>query len=275
MLRSPDQPSTNRFTRQVCRAIHDHCRVLDRLFPSLRGFVRDFALATPGGAVFEKGGVTGGIVPTMRDRSVVNSVVYDDPAELEELLPEIAAAYDEAGILAWTVWAHEGDAAAIGALETAGNAFDAEPMAMARELDGIDPPGGDLDFVRDPEPDAVAEVLADAYHWESFRDALTGWFDGYHPYVALVDGSPVCTVAIRDQDGDAQVQLVGTLERARGRGLASMLLGRALADARERGCTTTTLVATKMGYPVYARLGYRDFGRVQMWERRKPDPGAA
>ena len=50
---------------------------------------------------------------------------------------------------------------------------------------------------------------------------------------------------------------------------------RALADARERGCTTTTLVATKMGHPVYARLGYRDLGRVQMWERRKPDPAAA
>jgi GNAT superfamily N-acetyltransferase len=71
------------------------------------------------------------------------------------------------------------------------------------------------------------------------------------------------------------VTLVGTLEAARGRGLATLLMRRALADARERGCTTTTLVATKMGHPIYARLGYRDFGRVQMWERRKPGPAAA
>jgi hypothetical protein len=48
---------------------------------------------------------------------------------------------------------------------------------------------------------------------------------------------------------------------------------RALVDARERGCTTTTLQATQMGQPVYSRLGYRDYGRVQMWERRKPASG--
>jgi hypothetical protein len=45
---------------------------------------------------------------------------------------------------------------------------------------------------------------------------------------------------------------------------------RALADARERGRLTTTLVATKLGRPVYERVGYRDFGAIQMWERRKP-----
>jgi len=44
---------------------------------------------------------------------------------------------------------------------------------------------------------------------------------------------------------------------------------RALLDARERGCTTTSLQATKMGQPVYDRLGYRDLGPIQMWERRQ------
>ena len=91
------------------------------LLASLRAFVRDFALVTPGGRVFEDGGVTGAIVPAMRDRSVVNSVVYADAAELEAQLPAIAATYDGAGIEAWTVWAHESDAAATGALDAAGN----------------------------------------------------------------------------------------------------------------------------------------------------------
>jgi hypothetical protein len=43
----------------------------------------------------------------------------------------------------------------------------------------------------------------------------------------------------------------------------------ALCDARERGCTTTSLQATARGKPVYERLGYRDIGAVHMWERRK------
>jgi hypothetical protein len=47
----------------------------------------------------------------------------------------------------------------------------------------------------------------------------------------------------------------------------SRLLSRMWANMR--GCETTTLQATKMGAPVYERLGYRDLGARQMWERRR------
>jgi hypothetical protein len=32
---------------------------------------------------------------------------------------------------------------------------------------------------------------------------------------------------------------------------------------------TSTLQATKMGFPVYERIGYRDIGELQMWELRR------
>ena len=73
-----------------------------------------------------------------------------------------------------------------------------------------------------------------------------------------------------DHGGDAEVNFVATVPEARGRGLAGALMTRALADARERGRLTTTLVATKLGRPVYERMGYRPLGTVQMWERRRP-----
>jgi GNAT superfamily N-acetyltransferase len=254
----------------VCRAIHHDCRVLDRLFSSLAAFSRALALDTPGGEVRDDDGVTAVIVPALPDRSVVNCVVYDDAASLQARLGAMAAAYDEAGVRAWTVWVPPGDRVAAGALEAAGNVLDAEPMAMGCELDGIEPPApGELDLA-DPAPGDVADVLEGAYGWDGLRAAFVRWHDGYHPYVALADGRPAATAAVHDHDGDAHVTLVGTLPAARGRGLASLLMRRALADARERGCTTTTLVATRMGHPVYARLGYRDLGRVQMWERRRP-----
>jgi hypothetical protein len=47
-------------------------------------------------------------------------------------------------------------------------------------------------------------------------------------------------------------------------------MARAITAAGRRGRVTTTLVATKLGRPVYERIGYRDFGAIQMWERRKP-----
>ena len=82
----------------------------------------------------------------------------------------------------------------------------------------------------------------------------------------------MCCATGHDHDGDFSVTLVATLPEARGRGLAGRLLTHALHEARERGCTTTSLQATKMGQPVYGRLGYRDLGPVQMWERRARIP---
>jgi ribosomal protein S18 acetylase RimI-like enzyme len=82
------------------------------------------------------------------------------------------------------------------------------------------------------------------------------------------DGEPVCCATGHDHRGDFSVTFVATLPEQRGQGLAGRLLTHALHDARERGCTTTSLQATKVGEPVYRRLGYRGLGPVQMWERR-------
>ena len=42
----------------------------------------------------------------------------------------------------------------------------------------------------------------------------------------------------------------------------------ALHDGRAAGCESASLQSTGMGKPVYARLGFEDFGPIQMWERR-------
>jgi predicted acetyltransferase len=83
-----------------------------------------------------------------------------------------------------------------------------------------------------------------------------------------VDGRPACGLVTIERDGSAGIFAVATLPEARGRGLTTRLLGQALADARERGCSTSTLQATKRGAPVYDRLGYRSLGAIEMWERR-------
>jgi GNAT superfamily N-acetyltransferase len=67
----------------------------------------------------------------------------------------------------------------------------------------------------------------------------------------------------------ADVEWVAVLPEARGRGLSGRLLANALADAAERGCEMSTLVATSMGRPTYERLGYRALGALQLWEQRR------
>jgi GNAT superfamily N-acetyltransferase len=93
--------------------------------------------------------------------------------------------------------------------------------------------------------------------------------DGLRIYTASLEGRPAATVAARDAGGDCSIWSVATAPEARGRGLSTALMRRALWDAAGRSCGTSTLQATKLGRPVYERVGYEDFGALQMWEYRE------
>jgi GNAT superfamily N-acetyltransferase len=89
-------------------------------------------------------------------------------------------------------------------------------------------------------------------------------------YATREEGRAVAVLATIHHQGDCGVYLVATEPAAQRRGLSGALMLHALVDAREAGCETTTLQATRAGAPVYARLGYRDNGAIEMWERRGP-----
>jgi predicted GNAT family acetyltransferase len=65
-----------------------------------------------------------------------------------------------------------------------------------------------------------------------------------------------------DHNGDCGVFNMGTLEAARRRGIGTALAARHVRDAIERGCTTASLQSTTMAERVYARVGFRDLGRI-------------
>jgi GNAT superfamily N-acetyltransferase len=89
-------------------------------------------------------------------------------------------------------------------------------------------------------------------------------------YQARVGGEPASVIGTLDDGDDCGVYFVATLKEHRGKGLARRLMQVALAEALERGMRTSTLQATKLGYPVYERLGYEAICTLQMWERRQP-----
>ena len=223
-----------------------------------------------GSRVLELPGVAATIVPSCPERSVVNSVCYDAAAALEGGLSELAVEYEAAGVHAWTVWVPEGDTAAASLLDEAGHMLDARPLAMAAQLtDVVDPPDGP--FARTSSLEVVGSLNDRAYGYEgSFGRALTGISpDRFGIYEAVADGERVSCLLTVDVGSDCYISLVATLPEARGRGLASGLLAYALAQARERGLETTSLVATKLGAPIYERLGYRAEGAIEMWECRR------
>jgi GNAT superfamily N-acetyltransferase len=233
---------------------------LGRMLRSMR------ATWAPLGDWSERDGVGSVLSTHVPERSILNGVIYDEGADVE-------AAYDwlddrYRSVDAWTVWVPETDRPTAEFLERRGHTLDADPAMMVLELASFEPPAELPDWQHGTIAD-VARVNEAAYPWHdgSMERALLGSHFGadLHVYVA----GDASTLGILDCDGDASVIFVATLPEARGHGLAGGLLAAALLEARERGNDISTLQATKMGEPVYARLGYERFGAIEMWEKRQ------
>ena len=221
----------------------------------------------------ELDGVMASVTPAVPERSLPNSVIYESEEALIAALPELTRHYDEEGIDAWTVWTPEDDDQAAAALRDAGHALDADPAAMALDLAELgEPPEIDHRTGDDLWP-VIARINDQAYDHD---DAPFARMLAQHPARRGVGTTWRTWTANRRRafrslpvDGDASVYWVATLPDARGRGLCRRLMHRALWDAREAGCDVSTLQATKLGEPIYARLGYRTHGALQMWEKRR------
>lgn len=240
---------------------------------SLARFVRMVAGAAGDSRLFERRGVVASIAPSVPTRSVPNSVTYDDAGHLADALGDVSDAYRQAGVAAWTAWVHESDDAAAAALRAAGCTLDGEPAAMSILLEDLQQPDpGDLDWDSNATAAEVGAVNDRAYDWvgSGFADALRdlGPSPSTRLYRARVDGEVASVAVIADAGDEASVFCVATDPGHERRGLSSRLLGVALAEAPERGMRTSTLQASGEGEPVYARLGFGTFGRMQMWEHR-------
>jgi GNAT superfamily N-acetyltransferase len=244
-----------------------------RLLASLAQWSRTIEGASDGMRVVERDGCAATITPAVPDRSLLNDVVYWDRAAFGAAYDEIAADYDAAGIEAWTVWVPDTDTPTAAVLAERGHRLDGDPEAMLLDLDAVRRPPEPEGFTRAVDPVVLARLNDSAYAMHSaFERALVHLppGDGLHLYGVEEDGELASGLVTFDYGDDCSVWLVATRERSRGRGLAGALMAHAMADARARGRTTSTLQATDLGRPVYERLGYRSLGEIQLWEKRRP-----
>jgi GNAT superfamily N-acetyltransferase len=248
--------------------------VIDLQRRGLEAFLRIIAGGAQSSQLLTFPGVTAAAVPAAAERSFVNSIVYRSAGDLAAAIDPLAATYRSRGVHAWTVWVPEGDHAATEVLATAGHELDASPAAMALELADLPEPELEgLDWDDGAEASEVARLNDIAYGWAGdggFADAFTAIPDrSLRLFRARVDGAVACVAGTIDAGSDCVLVMVATPPERRGKGLARRLCHAALEDARDRGLKTSTLQATKLGRPVYERLGYRTYGAMEMWERRE------
>jgi GNAT superfamily N-acetyltransferase len=248
----------------------DEAGWLDLIRSGMPPFWRLLAEST-GGRIWESDGLTAAIVPGSPKRSFFNSVLYDDPESMVESIDAVAAAYAEAGIEAWTVWVPAADVAVARALESAGHRLDATPRAMAVPLSGLrlPDPAPELEIREESDYELVSSLNEVAYGFAPGEfPVMQGELPALRTYLGAIGGETVACAGAFTNGSDCEILFVAVLPEGRGRGISGRLMARALTDAVEQGLETTSLQATKLGYPVYAKLGYADYGELQMWERR-------
>lgn len=243
----------------------------------MREFVQFLAAASPGAHLIEDHGVSAAVVPATPRRSIVNSAVFTDAAGLAAAWPALDDAYAEAGIGAWAVWVPEPGEDAIALLGERGHRFDGDPVAMVLELDRFEPSGRELAEWDDRATfEEIGRTNDEAYGSDE-EYGLRRAFGAPPPglplraYRALAGGEVASVMVTLDHGDDLGVYWVATPPRFRGIGLAGGLLERALIAARERGMRTSSLQSSRLGEPVYRRLGYEPAFRYRLYERRRAE----
>ena len=190
-----------------------------------------------------------------------NAVLRPRPTDVGATVAAIEETYARNGIERFAIWVHESEAEVAARLRARGYEFDSATRTMAMPVD--EPGEVDSSALEVIEPGPVEFWAVDG------PADLVPELDpaGAHFYVARLDGKNVSMLMALDHAGDCGIYMVGTVEAARRRGIATALSAHAVAAARERGCLTASLQSTAMAERVYAQVGFRDLG---LWHEYVP-----
>ena len=236
----------------------------------------------PQGHVEDGPGWVAAVVPELTDASLVNAIVILDPRAVADALQRMRSVYAEAGIERWGVLLSP-TTQAVHALQEAGLIRGARPTAMAAILDDL-PPAVDDHARRSRRAGLLAQPVnfravgrINDLAYGHTDDRMRRLIENFPPdaariYHADYEHEPSSVALVTDHNDDAAVTFVATVPWAQNQGLARMILSQALVDARERGATTSTLIASSMGRSTYASLGYHDVGALELWETAASGP---
>jgi GNAT superfamily N-acetyltransferase len=218
-----------------------------------------YARGAVGAAVKRLPGVAAAVFPHEPERAVYNNALLDrdlGAGERADALELMEAVYAAAGVTRFAAWVHESDPAMRAELERRGYTLDTTTRAMGMALDEIAVPRPRIDL----GPADWLDYLTMEHLPPDFL--ATADHGAFQLLAARIDGEMVAAALAYDFGDDCGIYNVGTIEKARRRGLGTALTAAQVYDARARGCRTASLQSTQMAERVYAAVGFRDLGRI-------------
>ena len=207
------------------------------------------------------------------DHPAISNAAFraDDGADAREFLARAREFFAERGrgFSVWVRGAQPPDEDLIEAAEDAGLRFVYEmpEMVCSHRVEERPPADGDVDLRRIASTAEVEDywrVTADAYVSLEFppelftlyddRDGLL--VDNAAAFLAYLDGEPVSAAMTLVSHGVAGVYWVGTLDAARGKGLAWATTAAATNAGFDLGAELASLQASHMGESLYRAMGY-------------------
>jgi GNAT superfamily N-acetyltransferase len=199
-------------------------------------------------------------------------VFQPPPDKAEEFIQEQIAYFQDRGMEFFTWWLHPPLVNADWEVALCGQGFTFDPFGpyLALALDEMPeavpwPKGLEIRVV-EAQADLSLWIETMAYGYEflpEWKEPFTGIYEslGYNlplrHYLGFLHGVAVATATLFLAEGVAGIWNISTFKEARGQGIGGAITWQTLLDARKMGYSIAALQASKMGFPVYQRIGFR------------------
>ncbi len=241
-----------------------------------------FGLASGSGDVCERDGML--LIDSGVNYAVFNiAMLAGAVPDLETLARRVATAdsYFEKRGTRWSLWVCD-DLMAHGIRSRAAGVFAEVGLRRLTEA-----PGMITDRLRPPQrliPAVECRPVTDANTRADFARATSlnfdipivtcnrvyaneaAWKHAYQGFVGYWHRVPVCTVAVVASAEAIGIYSVGTIPQYRRKGYAESLMRQVIAHCSQKfGIERTVLQATRAGYDMYRKMGYREVGHFTVY----------
>lgn len=236
--------------------------------------MRFFGQAAGSGDVTERDGVL--LIDSGVNYAVFNIAMLTAPVENPEMLSRrtaAAARYFESRNARWSLWICD-EMLAETALRQSNTIFGGEKLRRLTEAPGM--MADRLSSISRALPIVDCRAVCDATTRADFAHITSlnfdipfatcrsvycsehAWEHDYHGYVAYYKGTAVTTMAVVLAADAIGIYSVSTLPQYRRKGYAEAMMRQVIAEyTRRTGVERTVLQATRAGFDMYKKMGYR------------------